>query len=95
MTNKATIIKVQLPLDMERIRKEGRMYVDHTKTTVMLYDKARKNVRVCKNDRLRKMMLDALDGQGYVKAFVYAEWNNFKQRWDVDFDRGFAPDQDW
>lgn len=90
-----TIIKVQMPIDQARARAEGAMYIDHSNPDMLVYDEARTNVGPMRDERLRKMMLDAEDGLGYVKAYVYATWRAVPRRWEIDYERGFAPMQDW
>jgi len=48
---------------------------------------------------LRKRMLEADNGpgqpKGYMKAFMWANWNKAKKQWVVNMEWGFAPLQRW
>lgn len=89
------IIKVQMPIDQARAQREGLAFVDKDNPDMLLYGKGQSNAVHSRDAKLRKMMLDAENGVGYLKAFVYAEWRQVPRRWEIDYERGFAPMQNW
>ena len=63
------LVKVQLPpVDRELSVKTGKLYVDTRDPNVFVYDQKRTHVFQGRDDKLRKFMLDAARGVGYMKG---------------------------
>ncbi len=65
------IYKVQMPLDMERARKEGTMWVDQSKRPEMLIHQRGGHPRLIRDEKLWDAMMRA----NWVKAFWEAAWD--------------------
>ena len=88
-----TLVKVQLPIDLQRAQIEGALYADKASPEVLVYDRAHRHVFQGRDDHLRDFMLAADNGTGYVKAFLIAEWRG--DHWQIDYEAGFQPLTSW
>jgi hypothetical protein len=95
----AALVKIQLPIDIQRANETGEIWVDPKNPKVLIYDKAKRRVYEGMYPELRKRMLEADNGpgqpKGYMKAFMWANWNKAKKQWVVNMGWGFAPLQRW
>lgn len=88
-----TLVKVQLPIDIDRARKTGKAYAEKGNQNLLVYDRWNEHVFEGRDDELRNYMLAADGGTGFMKAFLQAEWDG--ARWVIDYTAGFQPLASW
>jgi len=71
------------------------MYADKSDRKIMIYDRRRRHAWVGVDKSVREFLLAAENGQGYLKAYLWAEWDAEKGAWRVDLTKGFAPLEKW
>ena len=74
------IVKVQLPI----------VSSDPT-TPVLIYARGRQRMWQGVDNEVRDLLVE----EGFVKAFMYGEWDKHRKKWRIDMERGFAPYQEW
>jgi hypothetical protein len=94
------IVKVQMPVDMDKARATGRMYIDHGKKPEMLVYALNSKAYVVRDEALwdrmanQPMRTELLnpgeEAKGSLKTFFFAEYTNGK--WVIG---DIAPWQEW